>query len=68
MYFKCKGYSSARLQSRTEVTEATMWEGGHYKKIKLPTKQIYRKHPKFVGKLIVCKFIDEFLSSSIITD
>jgi len=25
-------------------------------------RQIYQKHPKFVGKLIVYKFIDEFLS------
>jgi len=38
------------------------------KKQKLPTGQIHRKHPKSVGKLIVYKFTDEFLSSLVITD
>jgi len=41
----------------------------HYKKKqKLPTRQIYRKYLKYIGKLIVYKFIDGFLSSSVITD
>jgi len=38
------------------------------KKQKLPTRQIYQKYSKSVDKLIVCKFIDGFLRSSIITD
>jgi len=37
-------------------------------KQKLPTRQIYRKHPKSINKLIVCKFTDGFLSLSVITD
>jgi len=38
------------------------------KKEKLPTRQIHWKHPKSIDKLIVCKFIDGFLSLSVITD
>jgi len=38
------------------------------KKQKLPTRQIHQKHLKSVDKLIVYKFIDGFLSSSVITD
>ena len=41
----------------------------HYKKKqKLPTRQIHRKCPNCDNKLIVYKFIDEFLSPSVITD
>jgi len=39
----------------------------HYKK-KLLTKQIHQKYPKSVGKLIVSKFTDRFLSLSVTTD
>jgi len=51
------------------------------KKLKLPTRQIYQKHPKFivftngfptetksVNKLVIGKFIDKFLSLLIITN
>jgi len=31
-------------------------------------RQIHRKYPKSVDKLIVCKFTDRFLSPSVITD
>jgi len=31
-------------------------------------RQIHRKHSKSVGKLIVCKFTNGFLSPSVITD
>jgi len=38
------------------------------KKQILPMIQIHRKHPKSVGKLIVGKFTDGFLSLSVIID
>jgi len=38
------------------------------KKTKIIDETINRKHPKFIGKLIIYKFTDGFLSPSIITD
>jgi len=38
------------------------------KKQTLPMRQIHRKYPKSVGKLIVGKFTDGFLSLSVIID